>query len=69
VKAIFLILVLCVGCAAKRPTSCVSHIVEKKNVLEEQKDVSCACECPPQNTNVIETGGILGGLLSLFNKE
>lgn len=68
-KLLMCCIVLFVGCAAKRPTSCVSHVVEKKSVLEESKDISCSCECPTPNTNVIETGGILGGLLSLFSKD
>ena len=60
------------GCAARRdPVTCETAILEKKTILgdfEEQK--ICKCSCPPGvKPTVIDAGGILGGLLSLFGKD
>ncbi len=57
------------GCSAKAPVTCVSESNEKRGVLGEERSTKCSCSCPPTSTNVVEAGGIVGGLLSLFDKE
>ncbi len=67
-KTLFIVLVLS-GCAARPPIpNCVNTIIDRKDVLSEARETKCECHCPTP-TNVIETGGIIGGLLSLFTRD
>jgi hypothetical protein len=59
-----------IGCAVKPPNTCVSFVQEKKTILGEmEKDITCSCSCPPTTSNIIDAGGILGGLINLFSSN
>lgn len=66
----YLIFVLLVGCSAAKPATCVNTIVEKKGIVgETERSTTCNCTCPVPSQNIVDTGGIVGGLMSLFGKD
>lgn len=65
-----LALLLLTSCSAAKPATCVSQTIDKKGIVgETERNTTCRCECPVQAQSVVDAGGILGGLLSLFNKD
>ena len=65
-KYIF-ILLLC-SCSTNLPQNCSISINSKKDFTgTEAHETQCNCTCPPSKANVLELGGIIGGLANLFS--
>ena len=57
-----------VGCSTVA-TTCVSDMKQNKTILNEaEQTFRCECTCP-QTKNLVNAGGILGGLLNWFDSD
>lgn len=56
-----------VGCSKTLPVTCSTNLVQKRDLLGNiDMTTRCDCSCPEKNnTNLIESAGIFGGLLNL----
>ena len=55
-----------VGCSMVE-TTCVSDMKQNKTILNEtEQTFTCSCNCP-QSKNMLNLGGILGGLFYWFD--
>lgn len=67
-RVLLLSLLLC-ACSAKKPSTCVNIVEDKKSLLGDvERTVTCKCECPAPSANVVDAGGIIGGLLNILNE-
>ena len=65
-----LVALLLASCSPQASLVCSSTITDKKNVLgETESSILCNCTCPQQKATIVDGGGILGGLLSLFKVD
>lgn len=66
----YILLLLLCSCSANTPQipACSISMVDKKDFTgTETHETQCNCNCPPSKTNVLELGGIVGGLANLFS--
>lgn len=69
-RALLITLLFLTSCSAQSNLVCGSTITEKKNMLGETESATvCNCTCPQQKPTIVDGGGILGGLLSLFKVD
>lgn len=67
-RILLLSLLLC-SCSSQKVNSCVTTIEDKKSILGDiERNVTCKCECPLPSANVVDAGGIVGGLLNLIKE-
>lgn len=60
-------LILLCGCSAG--PVCSAELMQNKTILNESEQTfKCSCECP-KSSNVVNAGGILGGLLNWFDDD
>lgn len=63
----FIVALVLFGCSARPVPTCTMLQIERVGVVETVKEASCKCECPKESA-VVDTGGIVGGLLNLFGE-
>jgi len=69
-RAFLALLLILPSCTPQASVVCASTITDKKNVLgETESSILCNCTCPQQKATIVDGGGILGGLLSLFKVD
>lgn len=69
-KSAILVLLIATSCSAQKMAGCTNTATETKNMIGETKtEHICKCECPQPSSNIIDAGGIVGGLINLFSSN